>query len=294
MSEPSISEDIKATRAQVAEQIYANRRIDRAGLMTTSRTGDEYIHFLGGLQATADYARGLSGKKWLDIGAGTTQGVNELSKTSLAEGLQVEATVLHRGTEVEQYLGRAKTHITPAETLRQIPDASVSLVTALNSVAYSVAPRMTVSSIDRVLEEGGVFQGTFQDPKKAHILVDMHSYDEFKRVFDERGYDTAVAINPDLESGVYILIAVKKGGAISATELLKKNLETLPPAPTEAEKEAEAKLGRGFGMGLDLLGQHPTPDQIEAFVENELKGVQEFSPQEADLVRERLLERFSR
>lgn len=233
--------------------------------------------------------RTLPHRTWLDIGAGTTKGISELSKGPLGEGFSAIATILNKSESVESFLGSERTYVTPVEMLDGIADSLISLATGLNSVAYSKVPDRAVESIDRVLEPGGIYQGTFQDPEKAHSAVPMNPYDEFKTEFDKRGYDTAVAINPDPKTGVYILIAVKQGASISAQTLLEANLKSLPQPPTEQQRIIEETESRGYGLALDLLPTDATPEAIEEFVKDELIGNRGFSPEAAEAVRQRLL-----
>jgi ubiquinone/menaquinone biosynthesis C-methylase UbiE len=290
---PSSRNSTDAARARIAEQILDNRRFDRSTVMTTDRGAKEYEQFLAGLDATLEYARSLSKKKWLDIGAGITKGIFELSQTTKADGLSVEATVLHRSEQVQQYLGNEKTHITSAEVLRGISDASISLVTAVNSVAYSDAPELAVASIDRVLEQGGIFHGSFQDPETSDPLVAMKPVDGFLEAFQTRGYDTVVAKNPDQITGTYILIAIKPGGTASAKDILNKNIQSSPKtAGSLLPPDLERKVKGGFAIGLDLL-KEKTVDGIAAFVADELRHNRGFTEIEAELVMKRLLARFT-
>jgi hypothetical protein len=157
----------------------------------------------------------------------------------------------------------------------------VSLANGLNSVAYSTVPSLAVKSIDRVLESGGVFQGTFQDPDMNHTAVPMGPYDEFATAFQEHGYDTAIAKHPDPNTGVYILIAVKPGAYVTAQELLERNLQSLPPFSTEEQQAHEIQIKRGLGLVLDLLPRDASQAQIAKFVDDILVAEYRFSPEDA-------------
>jgi len=180
-----------------------------------NRSGRDYIENLDGVKHLFSYIRKLSSNTILDIGAGTTRGIADISKSILGQQLHFEATVLtHKATEANM-LGKEDVHVTSAEMLRGIPDNSVGGIISVQSLRYSKAPMLAAQSIDRVLVPGGVF-------KAAWLLQNA---DEFYKTFRELGYD--IAYNEAWEKD-HIMLAIKKGNPtkITAAQLLAADGES--------------------------------------------------------------------
>jgi len=206
------------TRKQAAQQIRNARLKERTvhDYYNLNRTGPQYIKDLGGVKNFFSYVKGLSSNRVLDIGAGTTHGIRDLSLSpSLNAGAQFEATVLRPNLDIEMYLGEEHTHITSAEELRGIPDASMGGVLSVYSLTYSVAPELVVKSIDRVLVPGGAVKISSGDATiwQLHEHLKQIGYD----VADEQAWGTDM-----------VVLGIKPGGAnaVHAKELLKADWET--------------------------------------------------------------------
>lgn len=206
------------------------------------RSPREYAVKLQGLKHLFTYAKTLPSKTVLDIGSGTTRGIYGISQQAISKGLSFEATTLSRSQThsefartghlslaraVEKNLGWAKTHITSAEVLRGIPNASVGVVLSVFSLPYSKAPALAVQSIDRVLVDGGVFKGHFPVNNLTHLSA--ISYGPFEKEFERLGYSMSIDINPVTRRAV--LLAIKPGGQeISAEYLLEQDRRDEPSA----------------------------------------------------------------
>lgn len=205
-------------RDLIARQIWRARSAERGGEYRTGRPGFAYIDELDGIQNLFAYVKKLPVKKVIDVGAGTTSGIAEISKSTMAEGLDFGATVLRMRPEIEENLGTKRTHVTSVEALRGIPDGSVACVIAVYSIAYSAAPEIAVRSVDRVLVPGGVFKGVF-GTKFSRSRYGLAEDAYFRGQLQDLRYDIAVRRRETSN----ILLAIKPGGSIpvSAKELLE-------------------------------------------------------------------------
>ena len=204
----------KSLRNKAAASIQKARTWERTGNpYNINRSGWEYMQGLGGVAHLFSYIKTLPSKTVLDVGAGTTHGAHQLSRTSFAQGLHFEATILRDRPEIQHYLGSKNIHVTSVETLRGIPDSSVGCVIAVQSLRYSGAPALAVQSIDRVLVPGGVL--------KASSLIDAFAIVRDSLV--KLGYDVAFEKKfPETRA----LLGIKPGGPLgpSAAELLNDDV----------------------------------------------------------------------
>lgn len=198
-------------RNSVAEQIRFTRNLERQSRYTDNDWGrnmEEYLTIFNGLSNLLKHVRRSGGNLVLDVGSGTTKGISEVAKSKLGEGLDFRATVLKRHQAIGNNLGYDKTFITATETLKGVKDSSVGLVLALNSIAYSASPRITIRSIDRVLVPGGVLKARF-NPKdlRRDDLPYYKSHDQFSEELRALGYDIYI---PD-DYSEELVLAVKPG-----------------------------------------------------------------------------------
>jgi ubiquinone/menaquinone biosynthesis C-methylase UbiE len=179
-----------------------------------------------GLANFLDYLRNLRlGGLVLDVGAGTTRAVAQLSDSYLGRDLTFGATILTRMKEISENLGFERTIETEVEKLRGVNDKSVTGVISFSALAYSAAPQLAVRSIDRVLIPGGAVKANFKFPPSS----EEHSarrfsktHDEFSDTFLKLGYDIALG-----EAFQFVtMVAIKPGGqkSISAKELLNSDV----------------------------------------------------------------------
>lgn len=216
-------------RAAIARQLVAVRTYERNlnphDLYKDNRARGNYAILLEGLTSSLDYVKRLGSTNLvLDIGAGTTRAISQLSQLPDAQGLDFMATVLRYRPEIDTNLGRERTLATPAEKLRGIGDNSVGLALSVFSVTYSVNPEAVVDSIDRILVKGGIFKGRFNDDEKLAGRINLASlpYREFLKRFRARRYNIAIS-----RSGV---ILAKKPGRLfrdSAQKILERDYESL-------------------------------------------------------------------
>lgn len=219
-------------RNTIAKQIKEIRNIESARLYETERDGIKYIQELLGVRYLFDYIRRLGDSNLiLDIGAGTTSGIYDLSISSLGAGLQFEATVLSRNPAMVNYLANERVHTTSVERLRGVKDSTVGGILGVYSIGYSDEPGLAIASLDRVLIPGGVFKGTFHkrpansDEAKQNPFG-FKGYDQFRDAFNGLGYDTAVE---DTGTSADILLAMKPGGPgqVKAASLLEADKKTV-------------------------------------------------------------------
>lgn len=172
-------------RMAVAEQLCETRGYERDDSPLhgpRDRSGERYIRYLTGLSHLFDYVRRLPKRSILDIGAGTTRGIREVSELAAARDLEFSATVLSPVKAVHRGMGKVRVHTTPGEILRGIRDESVGSALSVHGISYSAVPRFAVRSVDRVLVPGGVIK-----------MIDP--FLEFATHFHELGYDTAITNN---------------------------------------------------------------------------------------------------
>ncbi len=207
-------------RQEIAKQLATLRVHERADRYTMDRNASEYYSILDGYIQSLFYVKQLgSSKVVLDIGAGTTKAISEISESPEGKGLELEfrATVLTYTPAIEENLGLVNTHITPAETLSGIDDNSVGLALAVYSITYSVRPDATIDRINDILVPGGILKGTFFSEKEKGVNASIASrITPFQRRLRELNYDIALGPNE-------VILAKKPGGhlAVSAQDLLE-------------------------------------------------------------------------
>src|SRR3989344_1408929 len=132
-------------RNEAAYQIRRARWREREGRpYNIDRSGFQYVKVRAGVKELFAYIKTLPSKTVLDIGAGTTHGITDISHSSFGTDIDFEATVLSSVPQIEEHLGREKTHITSAEVLRGIPGNSIGCVLSVFSLTYSHAPELVI------------------------------------------------------------------------------------------------------------------------------------------------------
>lgn len=211
-------------RTAVAQNLKTVRAMDRKCQYNNRRNGDAYMHEFKGLEYFFDHVRALDKKTVLDIGAGTTKGVDDLSRDKIADGMDLKATTLAMIPQVKWHYGSHRTGkknvlITSAETLRHIENESIGGILALNSIAYSAVPELAIRRIDQVLVPGGIIKATFSVSSEYELF---RSHELFMRELLRLGYSVAHLA----ENIPVVLLAIKPGGKadVSAFDLLGKDL----------------------------------------------------------------------
>jgi len=177
----------------------------------------EYISTLEGLEFFLNYVKELSPNPLiLDIGAGTTQAMHDLSIHSMGDGLSIMTTGLAKNPDAEKLIGRDRYKVTPVETLKGIEEDSVAGILGVNSIAYSGALDVAARRIDSVLISGGALKATFPIGTNGRFF---HSHHVFTEELTSLKYDIAVEQSGFLE----IILAIKPGreNLINAAELIK-------------------------------------------------------------------------
>lgn len=120
-----------------------------------NRGRNDYERVLFGIEGLFTYASLLPAKGVIDIGAGTTKGISDISKASYGGGFEYLATVLRLRQEIESNLGTSRTLVTPVERLEGVADSSCAVALGVHSIGYSIDPELAMRQIDRVLTPGG-------------------------------------------------------------------------------------------------------------------------------------------
>lgn len=221
-------------RSLVAKQISASRKKERVGGLVKNRSITEYIDDLQGLKHLFQFARTnkdqLGSSTILDIGAGTTRGIFEASISSYGKGLNFTATVLRHIPEIEKYLGKDRTRVTSAETLRGINDRSCSVVLSDFGLGYSQNPEASIKSVDRVLVPGGILKVNFRYAPDPYVQ-DFGETALFVNELKKLGYDVYVKRNE--RTYTEVVVAIKPGNKISSAE----ELTNLDLSDWEEQKE---------------------------------------------------------
>ena len=235
-----------SARANIAEQLRLMRLNERLGMIRVDRDGKGYAQIFRGMSETFDYVSGLRSKVVLDVGAGNTRGIAELSRDY--PWLDFRATVLTLPRDIETMHYRGCITVTSAECLRGIPVESVGGILALNSIAYSREPELVVGRLDDVLVPSGVIKATFrswrvedEELEKLYEISCFSYHDEFSRELKARGYDV------DLWHGPYdIITAVKPPFKTTAKELARGDKGIFNAGIDTEVRDLRAVLGNNF------------------------------------------------
>src|SRR3989338_893187 len=216
-------------RNKIAEQLRSALKKEETPITGLSqiafgKRGPEYALGLYGIQKLFNYIRTLPSTTVLDIGAGNTAGVNELSKSPFGQGLKFEATVLKHDPQIKTHLGEHKTHITSAEILGNIPNGSIGGIISVMGTTYSMAQSLMAGNLDRVLVPGGVVKFCYF--AETRVLINgqhVESSRYLRRTLGELRY--AVAAVP----GGWLVLAIKPGNlsAPKAETLLKQDFNSV-------------------------------------------------------------------
>lgn len=212
-----------SARANIAEQLRSMRLHERLGMVRVDRDGKGYETIFRGLVETFSYVSGLRSKIVLDVGAGNTRGIAELSRYYPYLDFRATVLTMPRNSETMHYPECIR--VTSAESLRGVAAESVGGILALNSIAYSRGPELVVGRLDDVLVPSGVIKATFRswrvESEELEQLYDLSGFsyhDEFSRELKARGYDV------DLWHGPYdIITAVKPPFKKTAKDLSKSD-----------------------------------------------------------------------
>lgn len=186
-------------RNAVALQIAYARFLDRNEKHQPNRNMNRYIREFLGLEKFFDYVKTLPEKKILDIGAGTTQAISQISQNGIGRGLDFWATVLSNSSRdpklnlprIEEGLGLAKTRFTSVESLRGFEDEFIGGIISCYGLGYCVDPVLALGRIDNILISGGILKAVFAntDELKPYGNKDSREFEEACRLF---GWDCHV------------------------------------------------------------------------------------------------------
>lgn len=210
----------------IARSIHEARKVD-LGISTEpairgyikDRNLWEYISILEGLEVFLNYVKGLSPNSLLlDIGAGTTQAMYDLSLHPMGADISVMTTGLAKNLDAERLIRRDRYLVTPVETLKGVEENSVAGILGVNSIAYSGALDLAANKVDSVLIPGGALKATFPNTPNGRFF---HSHYGFTEELKSIGYDIAIK-----QSGfLSIVLAIKPGNSplFKAADLLSSD-----------------------------------------------------------------------
>ena len=189
----------------IAEEIIGARRRDRHqdDRWFDFRTGARYLLETRGLSAPLDYIRyNLNSRIVVDIGAGTTNAVYELSQAPYFDDFEIIATVLTRPnlSRIENHWkNRLNTYddskivSTSAEKMRGFSENSIALVLAIHSISYSSDPGTALFRINEILEPGGIIKAVFRHPELDGYGPPFEkTHDDFSDTLHAMGYELAI------------------------------------------------------------------------------------------------------
>lgn len=110
-----------------------------------------YKNVLFGLDGFLDFLRtNINNDKCntlLDIGAGTTKAIKQISESDSGKGLYCMATNLRMNDEIKNNLGEDRTLITSVESLKGIQDFSCIGIISVFGVGYSQLPELAIKNM---------------------------------------------------------------------------------------------------------------------------------------------------
>jgi hypothetical protein len=178
-----------ADRDAVARQIREGREHDKQKKWKDIRNGAMYSYTLRGVSETFEQVRSFGQSKViLDIGTGSSKGIQEIAQSPFAEGLSFKATSLTQHEEHGVHLPKKDIILTSAEVLRGVRPASIGCILAVRSIGYTERPTQLIARLDQVLAEGGFIKAVF--PSLSTELKERTGK-EFADAFIALGYDVA-------------------------------------------------------------------------------------------------------
>jgi hypothetical protein len=219
-----IAERIIQIRNGEKKQIAEEKKLDNMLISGSTETETSFLYYnnkrggisyafaLGGLKHAFEYAKTLSSKIILDIGAGKTIGISHIQKSKIGEGLEFKATVLTRDPDIEHNLGFGNVILTSAEVLRGIEPNSIAGIVFVQSLTYTEFPEVVVERIDNILVPGGFVKGqfpAFDDIDEKDLGRNRLSETLFEQEFEKLGYKIYRANRDTAFSTDCIFFAVK-------------------------------------------------------------------------------------
>lgn len=239
-------------RKLIEKRLAFARQMDIKRGYTIDRNSRGYIGNLFGLSATFGYVRSLSSQTIVDIGAGTTRGIHEISQLPSAQGLEFQATVLTPERVSHNALPSNKIHVTSVEALDGFQDESVGAFLGVDSIGYSASPRIAVKRINEALVKGGVLKASF-----SRNVPNMSGYLEFGKELKGLGYDMYGMMETHMFSET--LLAIKPGGAkaVKAKDISTKDAYG---SSDQHDERNQAMANKNRQYLLDALAKHePLP-----------------------------------
>lgn len=209
-------------RTDILRQLRNIVRLDRGHFYPDRRHENEYIRTLYGIEGTFSYLNALgTSNKIVDVGAGFGEAILGITR-EYGGNLEVYGTNLTYNPNLTENLGKGRASVTPAEFMKGFEDESIAGIIAVNSIAYSVAPKLVIQRLDQILVPGGVIKATFRNPKRSDMEeYGFQTHNAFTKYLKELGYD--VALFRDC-----VVLAIKPGGELNvkARTLLEEDLES--------------------------------------------------------------------
>lgn len=229
-------------RQQLADQIRGSRFKDRGGnldrkdsVYETNRDAVDYILDLGGLQELFKHVKKIGTPNVLDVGAGTTAGVNGLAKSEFGKEINFYATVLTNDERINENLGLDRTAITSIESFRagKIPKEGYGAVISDQAITYTDKAELAVKSLKKLLVTKGVFKAVvpydvipqFRTPKDRKVTSKNPEY--FLEVLKNHNFDTYLGVHTKEGYRFAVLVAVKDGERFEAKSLFEEDIKSV-------------------------------------------------------------------
>ena len=160
MSETSKGQGLNKQFSAIKEVRKWDRQLLAEGMNEIrNRSGAEYVDALQGLNATLQYILRLKSNVIVDVGAGSSRGIAELSKSRFGRDLTFKGVGLYRDPAIAHNIGWEHYTLTTAEIMRGFSNESVgAFISVFGGLHYSKRLTFALSREDELLVPGGVIK----------------------------------------------------------------------------------------------------------------------------------------
>jgi len=203
-------------RARAFDKNLENGTIQPKDGWRNDRTASEILTDLYGIQASFDYIRATfqNQPQVLFVGESVGNGIAELQKQYIAEGINFFATSLRRTPTIISNIGLDHLFFTSAEQMKGIPEHSMHGVFSLFGISYA-DPEFAMRGVDHVLSDGGIFKASFCEDTKFGSQKATDFVEALDRI---GGYGIHVH-----EETMQIVVAIKNRSNNLALDILIKD-----------------------------------------------------------------------
>lgn len=192
------------TRHELARELRKARLIEMQRIMPDQRlnekrdrTGETYIDHLSGLQGTLNYVTKLPTAIVVDLGAGSSRAVAQISRSKYGEGLTFLATGIVNDPEIDKHIGRSSYRITPAETMVGFDSSSIGgFISVYGPFEHSAYLDQVLERTDELLVPDGIIKLCIMKKMPGHDeqmnRIMVQRYKKIEDFFKNRGYGLAI------------------------------------------------------------------------------------------------------